>query len=98
MNVRLQLDLDFMAGVYHENQLYHNQYNVSLSLLTQTTDAAATNVAVDRIKAFIYSELANTVFFGPENPELVVDTDKYSVVECTDIVIKKLEELGILNK
>jgi len=34
----------------------------------------------------------------PENPELVVDTDKYSVVECTDIVINKLEELGILEK
>ena len=34
----------------------------------------------------------------PENPELVVDTDKYNVVECTDIVIKKLEELGILKK
>ena len=71
MNVRLQLDLDFMAGVYHENQLYLNQYSVSLSLLTQTVDAAATNVAVDRVKAFIHGELANTVFFGPEDPDLV---------------------------
>ncbi len=34
----------------------------------------------------------------PENPEILVDTDKYSIVESTDIVIKKLEKLGFLKK
>lgn len=71
MNVRLQLELDFMAGCYFENQLHINQYNVSLSLLTQTNDAKATNISVDRIKAFIYGELADTVFFGPQQSELI---------------------------
>ena len=31
----------------------------------------ATNVAVDRIKAFVYGELANTVFFGPADSEVI---------------------------
>jgi adenylylsulfate kinase len=30
----------------------------------------------------------------PENPELIVDTDKYNVEESADIVIKKLQEGG----
>jgi adenylylsulfate kinase len=33
----------------------------------------------------------------PENPELVVDTDKYNVEESADIVIKKLQDLGYLK-
>ena len=32
----------------------------------------------------------------PENPELVVDTDKYNVEESADIVIKKLKEGGYI--
>jgi len=33
----------------------------------------------------------------PQNPELVLDTEKYSAVECLDILVSKLKQLGYLN-
>lgn len=34
----------------------------------------------------------------PENPELVVDTDKETVDESAEKVMKKLEEMGIIER
>ena len=64
MNVRLQYDLDFLAGIYYNDRLQMNSYSVSMSLLTKTTDAVNTNIAMDRLKIFMHGELANTVFIN----------------------------------
>ena len=64
MNVRLQYDLDFLAGIYYDDHLQINSYSVSMSLLTKTADAASTNTAMNRLKAFMHGELANTVFIN----------------------------------
>ena len=64
MNVRLQFDLDFLAGIYYDECLQINSYSVSMSLLTKTADAASTNTAMNRLKAFMHGELANTVFIN----------------------------------
>ena len=69
MNVRLQYDLEFLAGIYYEDQLQLNSYSVSVSLLTQTEDAASSNIALERLKCFVYHDLATTVFFGPSDHE-----------------------------
>ena len=67
MNVRLQYDLDFLAGIYYDDRLQLNSYSVSMSLLTKTTDAASTNIAMDRLKYFVHGELANTVFVNQDH-------------------------------
>ena len=64
MNVRLQYDLGFLAGIYYEDQLQMNSYTVSLNLVTKTADAKSTNIAMDRLKAFVYGELDSTVFMN----------------------------------
>ena len=69
MNVRLQYDLDFMAGIYYENQLQLNHYNVGLQLLTQISNSIEINIAMERVKAFVYAELCDTVFFAPQDIE-----------------------------
>jgi hypothetical protein len=69
MNVRLQYDLDFLAGVYYEDQLQMNRYTVSLNLLTKTKDSASTNIAMDRAKAFVHDALESTVFINQANIE-----------------------------
>ncbi len=69
MNVRLQYDIDFMAGIYYEDSLQLNQYSVSLDLVTKTTDAEQTNIAMNRLKCFIWSELENTVFINQVHEE-----------------------------
>jgi hypothetical protein len=67
MNVRLQYDLDFLAGIYYDERLQLNSYSISMSLLTKTTDALNTNIAMDRLKYFVLVELANTVFVNQEH-------------------------------
>lgn len=69
MNVRLQYDIEFMAGIYYDGQLQLNSYAINLGLLTKTTDAASTNIAMDRLKYFVHGELANTVFVNQLNQE-----------------------------
>lgn len=62
MNVKLQYDIDFLAGIYYNDCLKMNSYSISVSLLTKATDAINTNIAMDRLKMFMHGELANTVF------------------------------------
>jgi len=69
MNVRLQYDLEFLAGVYYEDQLQMNRYTVSINLLTKTKDSASTNIALDRVKAFVHGALESTVFINQSNQE-----------------------------
>ena len=69
MNVRLQYSLEFLAGIYFEDQLQMNSYKINLNLLTKSADSASTNIALDRIKAFVHGEIANTVFISMANQE-----------------------------
>lgn len=69
MNVRLQYDLDFLAGIYYDDRLQMNSYSVSMSLITKTMDAVNTNIAMDRLKIFMHGELANTVFVNQDARE-----------------------------
>lgn len=86
MNVRLQYDLDFIAGVYVHGQLHFNSYSVVLQLLTQTTNSQNSNIALERVKAFVYHELGNTVFLGP------ADHDKADMLSVLGINITTLPE------
>jgi len=69
MNVRLQYDLEFLAGVYYEDRLQMNSYTVSLNLLTKTKDSVSTNIALDRAKAFVHGALESTIFINQANME-----------------------------
>jgi adenylylsulfate kinase len=52
-----------------------------------------------KVRAGIIKEFTgiSAPYEEPLNPEIVIDTDKESIDSSTDIVIKKLEELGFLN-
>ena len=69
MNVRLQYDIEFLAGIYYDDRLQINKYDVSMNLLTKTKDAASTNIAMERLKAFVFDELSSTVFINQNNIE-----------------------------
>lgn len=69
MNVRLQYDLEFLAGLYFEGQLQLNCYQVNLSMVTKTKDASSINIAMDRLKAFVHGELEHAVFINSGQQE-----------------------------
>jgi hypothetical protein len=64
MNIRLQYDLEFLGGIYYENALRLNSYSINLQILTRTADPVELNIAWERLKAFVYGELDNTVFIN----------------------------------
>jgi hypothetical protein len=62
MNIRLQYDLEFPAGVYYDGRLQLNTYHVTMQLCTHLADNHQVNIALERLKCFVYTELADTVF------------------------------------
>jgi len=64
MSIKLQYDLEFQAGIYLDDRLQLNSYMINLQLCTNTTNTAQINIAIARLKCFVYVELADTVFIN----------------------------------
>ncbi len=64
MNVKLQYDLEFLGGVWFDSLLQLNSYQVTLQLTTRSADQVRINIAMDRLKCFVYSELESAVFIN----------------------------------
>lgn len=62
MNVRLNLDLSFTAGVWFDNQFLMNQYLVNCNLITNTEEPDDVTIAVDRLRWWISNVAQNSVF------------------------------------
>jgi len=75
MNVRLHYETGFLAGVYFDDRLQINSYQVGLNLVTRTVDSENSNIALERIKIFVDS-LNSTVFINscwPLHEEMMTD-------------------------
>lgn len=70
MNVRLQTNLEFLGAVYFADELQLNSYQVNLGLVTNTKNTPKINVAMERLKAFVYSELANAVYIHQDRMDV----------------------------
>ena len=69
MNVRIQYAMRFMAGIYYEDKLQLNEYTAKAYMMTNTEDPADHNVALNRIKHFVYNELESTIFVNQDDLE-----------------------------
>jgi hypothetical protein len=69
MNVRLQYVTAFNAGFWLEQQLVMSTYQIRVKLLTQTLDPADQNIALERVKHFLLSEIHSTVFVNQTEVE-----------------------------
>jgi hypothetical protein len=70
MTVRLQYNLEFLGAVYFAEELQLNAYQVNLNLVTNTKDVVKINVAMERLKTFVNSELANAVYIRQDQVDL----------------------------
>ena len=69
MDIRLNLDLNFTAGLWHEGQFYMNNYLVNLNIVTNTIEAEDAQVAVERMRWFSYNVLNNSFFVKADEVE-----------------------------
>ena len=74
MSAFIQREFDFQAGVYFQNSFLMNFYNFSLYMEVNTENAHEQNVALDRVKYFIYEILENAIFVQDTETEI---TKKY---------------------
>ena len=72
MNVRLKYDMHFPAAVYYNDQLRMNNYSLRLWMTTNSENALDQNVAFERIKYFVYTQMDSTVFINQDLKEQCV--------------------------
>ena len=67
MNVRLKDELFFTAGVYYNDQLLMNNYQVCVNMITNSSDGGYVNVARDRMLWFLRGALQSSIFIKDDN-------------------------------
>lgn len=67
MNVRLEYDMQWRAAIWFENSLQLNNYNVELSIITNTSNSDDHIVSLNRLNHFVYHEMGNTVYIHQDN-------------------------------
>jgi len=69
MNVRIQFNIRFMAGIYYDGKLQLNEYTVKVYFMTNTENPDDHNIALSRMKYFIYNELESCIFIDKDSTE-----------------------------
>ena len=64
MTARVQRDFEFVSGVYIDNELHMNVYDVEVNFLVDSESIYEQNVALDRIKYFFIEKLENAIFLN----------------------------------
>jgi len=76
MNVRIQYPVNFNVAIFYGGRLRMNNFYARLFLTTNVTDIESQNIALDRLKHFVYAEMDSTVFinsFEQEFCQMYVD-------------------------
>lgn len=69
MNVRLQHNLVFTAGVHYHGQLIMNNYLLKAYMITNYVESEQVDMAFERLKFFVNEELDSTIFINKECKE-----------------------------
>jgi hypothetical protein len=69
MNIKLRYSIGFPAAVWFDQALLVVNYSLTINLLTQSLDPTEQNIALDRIKHFIFNEMHSTVFVNQADEE-----------------------------
>jgi hypothetical protein len=89
MNVRLQYDMTWKAGIWFENRLQLNSYQIELMIITNTSDPDDQINCMDRINHFIYEEMNDTIYINQN------DLDQIALLSAAGIKITTLPESPI---
>lgn len=82
MNVRLEIELNFLASAFLDKQVFCNRYLLQLELITNTMDHIDQNVALDRVRHMLYHEFSHCLFICDENIDIAKQFDKIGLKTC----------------
>jgi hypothetical protein len=86
MNIKLHYKLNFCAGVFFNNTIFLNNYEVELDLVTTSTNGHEQNVALDRVKYFV-EHVCRDAFFVNES-----ETQQINALTAANINVLALPE------
>lgn len=69
MNVKIQINHTLPAAIYYNDHLRVNQYQINISMITNTVKIDEINIAVDRVRMFLENILADAVFITQHDME-----------------------------
>jgi hypothetical protein len=84
MTARVQRDFEFVSGVYIDNELHMNVYDVEINFLVESENIYEQNIALDRIKYFFIEKLENAVFLNQTDAAI---SDKFSDMGIKTILL-----------
>lgn len=79
----LTWNIDFISNIVVDKDIIPNKYDVTVELLTNTSDAFQQNVAFDRMKVFCNNVLHSSVLVSIDNPLIQTLLDDFD----TNIII-----------
>lgn len=70
MNVRLNYDFDFTAGIWMDDELRFNRYKLGMYMVTGTDNSFNQSTSMERIRYFL-GKVSRSVFINQENIETI---------------------------
>lgn len=83
MNQNLQYSIDFLGAIWYNGSLQLNTYSINMQMVTASERPVIINVAMERIKAFVMSELADVLFINSAHQSEAEMFDALGVNVCT---------------
>jgi hypothetical protein len=80
---RISRDFDFLAGVYFENKFLMNKYEITLTIDVLTDSITEQNIAMERIKFFIYEVIDSVVFVHKKETKVIEKYMDAGIKVCT---------------
>lgn len=96
MNVRLEYSSDFTSGVHWDNSMLMNNYTIRLYMMTNCSDSVSQNIAFERLKYYIYSQLNHSVFVN-QNNDVSIENYNQAGIRTLEIPAEPVDQLlGIM--
>ena len=96
MNVRLEYSSEFISGVHWDNSMLMNNYTIRLYMMTNCSDSVSQNIAFERLKYYIYSQLNHSVFIN-QNNELALEKYQQAGIKTLMLPAEPVDQLlGIM--
>lgn len=96
MNVRLEYSSDFTSGVHWDNSMLMNNYTIRLYMITNCSDSVSQNIAFERLKYYIYSQLNHSVFVNRTN-DVSIENYNQAGIRTLELPAEPVDQLlGIM--
>jgi hypothetical protein len=71
MNVRIRYDMTWRSGIWFQNSLQMNSYQIELQATTHTSNNDDHITCLNRINHFVYEEMSNTIFINQDDRDRI---------------------------